>query len=239
MRRRAALGALGWLATAGGAKASCVAYPEETDGPFPADGSNSARGQRVNILEQSGIVRDDLRASFGASKTVAAGVPLALTMKLLDAGRGCSPLVGHAVYLWHCDRAGAYSIYNLPDENYLRGVVITDANGEASFSSIFPGCYGGRYPHIHLEVYASRDALTSHRNVLLTSQIALPDEACAAVYNGAPEYAGSIRTFRRLTLASDGIFGDNTPAENAAMTATLSGDVARGYRGNVVIGMAR
>ena len=108
------------------ADASCSPIPEETAGPFPGDGSNG-----VNVLTESGVVRSDIRASFGASTTVAEGVPLTIDLTIVDTADGCAPLAGAAVYLWHCDREGRYSMYSegAADENYLRGVQETDADG--------------------------------------------------------------------------------------------------------------
>src|SRR5262245_12030600 len=105
---------LGWLgasaltlaASAVGANSAgqCVASAEETPGPFPSNGSNSVNGKSSNVLTQSGIVRSDIRSSFGSARGAAPGVPLALTISLVDAGDKCSPLAGRAVYLWHCSR---------------------------------------------------------------------------------------------------------------------------------------
>jgi hypothetical protein len=80
--------------------------PEETGGPFPGDGSNGA-----NVLNQSGIVRRDITSSFGSSTTRAPGVPLSLTMTINDFADNKAPLVGGAIYVWHCDREGRYSLY--------------------------------------------------------------------------------------------------------------------------------
>jgi len=93
----------------------CVKHPEETAGPFPADGSNRAHGTLANVLEQSGIVREDMRSSLGNASTVE-GIVLDLEITLQDVSSGCAPLAGYAVYLWHCDAAGQYSIYNVKDE---------------------------------------------------------------------------------------------------------------------------
>ncbi len=79
--------------------------PEETSGPYPGDGSNGA-----NVLTQSGIVRSDITSSFGSSTTKAEGVPLTVTMTINDFANNKSPLAGGAVYLWHCDREGRYSL---------------------------------------------------------------------------------------------------------------------------------
>jgi len=81
--------------------------PEETSGPYPGDGSNGA-----NVLTQSGIVRRDITSSFGSSTTKAEGVPLSITMAINDFANDKAPLAGAAVYLWHCDRDGRYSLYS-------------------------------------------------------------------------------------------------------------------------------
>src|SRR5687767_5045867 len=81
--------------------------PEETGGPFPADGSNGR-----NVLVQTGIVRSDITSSFGGPKGVATGVPTTLALTLLDHDDGRSkPLGGAAIYVWHCDSKGRYSMY--------------------------------------------------------------------------------------------------------------------------------
>jgi protocatechuate 3,4-dioxygenase beta subunit len=215
-----------------------VVYPEETAGPFPGDGSNDAHCTLANVLERSGIVRRAMRNSLGAGQDVASGTPLDLTLSLVNVSRACAPLAGYAIYLWHCDSQGRYSIYDLPDETYLRAVGVTNAAGKVQFTSIFPGCYAGRYPHMHFEVYASLEQATSYRNRLLTSQIAMPADACHAAYNGAVDYKTSITNFARTSLEKDSIFADNTPKQLAAQTAMLTGDTQAGYRGHVVIGIS-
>ena len=127
--------------------------PEETAGPFPADGSNGP-----NVLTESGVVRRDLTSSFGDASGVAEGVPRAVRLRVYDlAGEEATPLAGAAVYLWHCDRDGNYSMYSeaAAAENYLRGVQQADTDGRLEFHTIFPGCYPGRWPHLHFEVYRS------------------------------------------------------------------------------------
>src|ERR1051325_8190951 len=93
-------------------------------------------------------------------------------------------------------------------ENYLRGVQETAADGSVTFTSIFPAAYSGRWPHIHFEVYESVAAATSAGTRWATSQIALPEEACDAVFATAG-YEASIANMARTTLASDGVFGDD------------------------------
>ncbi len=80
------------------------------------------------------------------------------------------------MYLWHCSRDGAYSLYaqGLENENYLRGVQAADADGTVEFTSIYPAAYDGRWPHIHFEVYEDVANATSSGPIVKTSQIALP-----------------------------------------------------------------
>ena len=96
----------GTMLTAGSASAATLEEVEsETAGPYPADGSN-----RPDVRTESGIVRSDIRPSFGTATGTAAGVPLAIALTLEDLTG--APLAGAAVYLWHCDRDGNYSLYS-------------------------------------------------------------------------------------------------------------------------------
>jgi protocatechuate 3,4-dioxygenase beta subunit len=201
--------------------ASCAVIPEETAGPFPGDGSNGP-----NVLSEDGVVRTDIRSSFGSSNTVAEGVPLAIKLTIQDAGGDCAPLAGAAVYLWHCDRDGGYSLYSqaVSDENYLRGVQEADDGGLVTFQSIFPACYSGRWPHIHFEVYPSLELAKDEGNRIATSQIALPKDACDLVY-ATDGYSQSIQNLRQVSLASDNVFRDDSAVRQLG---TVTGDVAGG-----------
>ncbi|CAM3265629.1 Dioxygenase [Arthrobacter ulcerisalmonis] len=199
-----------------------VEIPEETAGPYPGDGSNGP-----NALEASGVVRQDIRASFGSGTATAEGVPLTFTLTLLDNANGCVPLAGAAVYAWHCDRDGKYSLYDsgLTNENYLRGVQESDANGQVTFTSIFPAAYSGRWPHIHFEVFESMSNATAAGQVLAVSQIALTKAACDDVYATAG-YEQSVTNMTRTTLQSDMVFGDDG---GIYQLATMTGSAATGY----------
>jgi protocatechuate 3,4-dioxygenase beta subunit len=199
-----------------------VEIPQETAGPYPGDGSNGP-----NVLAASGVVRQDITSSFGTSTTTVHGVPLTVTLTLLDNSNGCTPLAGAAVYAWHCDRDGKYSMYDsgLTNENYLRGVQEADANGQVTFQTIYPGAYSGRWPHIHFEVFESMSNATAAGQVLAVSQIALTDAACKEVYASAG-YETSARNFPRTTLKSDNVFGDDG---GIYQLATMSGSVSAGY----------
>ncbi len=186
----AGAGAWTWLARAGSAEANltaiaadgavCIKDPGETNGPFPADGTNAKDGQTVNALTQSGVVRRDMRRCFNGLTGTAPGIALTLDLTLVDVGRACAPLAGHAIYLWHADAEGKYSLYDLPEKNWLRAVVLSDASGHARVTTIMPGCYDGRWPHIHFEVFSNLDASVSGAAALLTSQFALPEAQSAA-----------------------------------------------------------
>ena len=204
--------------------------PEETAGPYPGDGSNGP-----NVLTESGVVRDDIRASFGSSTTLAEGVPMTIDLRLVDLTNDCAPLAGAAVYVWHCDRGGGYSLYSsgLEGENYLRGVQESDADGLVSFRSIYPAAYSGRWPHIHFEVYESLDAATSGGTPNATSQVALPEDVSSTVY-ATQGYEASIANLAEVTLQSDNVFGEDG---GASQLATVTGDVTNGYTVELSVGV--
>ncbi len=218
-----------------------VADPVETNGPYPGDGSNTVNGSTVNVLTESGVVRSDIRSSFGGMTGTAEGVEMVLNVTIVDVNNSCARLEGYALYIWHCDANGDYSLYSsgLQDENFLRGVQETDANGELTFTTIFPGCYEGRWPHIHFEVYSSLDEATHYNNRELVSQMALPADTSSTVYNNDSGYSNSVGPFSRITLASDNVFGDNTDAEVAVQTISIdSGNYVDGYEASITIGLA-
>jgi protocatechuate 3,4-dioxygenase beta subunit len=217
--------------------AICVALPAETEGPFPADGTNVREGQTVNILTEVGVIREDIRTSIGGLTPVAEGVPMTLEITLVDVNRACAPLGGMAVYVWQCDAEGVYSIYAAQDRNYLRGVGISDAQGVVRFTTVFPACYPGRWPHIHFEVFSSAEMAVSGRAALLTSQFALPEAECRAVYAADARYAASVAAIDGVSLGRDGIFRDSSDAELAAQMLALEGGPAEGYRATGRVGV--
>lgn len=209
---------------------SCSVIPEETAGPYPGDGSNG-----VNALVLSGIVRSDIRSSIGAASGTAAGIPLTIKLTVVNTNDGCNKLAGYAVYLWHCDREGLYSLYSqgVTDQNYLRGVQETDDDGTVTFTSIFPACYSGRWPHIHFEVYPSVSSATASGNKIKTSQLALPVEACSAVF-ATDGYSASVRNLSQVSLGNDNVFSDGSSLQ----LPTISGNVTDGYTVSLTVGIA-
>jgi len=205
-----------------GVGASCAVIPEETAGPFPGDGSNGP-----NVLADSGVVRKDIRSSFGSSTTVATGVPLTIDLTIQDSGADCAPLAGAAVYVWHCDQGGNYSLYSqaAANENYLRGVQAADDSGLVTFQSIFPACYSGRWPHIHFEVYPSLEMATDENNKIATSQVALPKETCDLVYATAG-YEQSVSNLQQVSLERDMVFSDGVTQQVGTVTRTVDQGLA-------------
>jgi protocatechuate 3,4-dioxygenase beta subunit len=222
----------GFGASASAADASCDVIPEETAGPFPGDRSNGP-----DVLSQSGVVRSDIRSSFGDLSGTAEGMPLTIRIELQDAAKDCAPLANAAVYVWHCDREGGYSLYSqgVTDRNYLRGVQAAGSDGIVTFQSIFPACYQGRWPHIHFEVYRDLAAPTDDANKVATSQIALPEATCNAVYATAG-YEQSIQNLKGVSLATDMVFADDGATHQLG---TISGDNASGYTVTLVVPVGR
>jgi protocatechuate 3,4-dioxygenase beta subunit len=217
---------------------SCSVVPSETAGPYPGDGTNSNSSGVVNVLTMSGIVRSEIRTSFGDyGSNEAEGIPMTVTLKLVNAGSSCASLAGYAIYLWHCNRDGNYSLYSsgVTDENYLRGVQVTDANGEVSFTTIFPACYSGRWPHMHFEIFPSLDTATSGSKDVKTSQLAIPAAACNQVYGVATGYEDSVANFNQVSLASDNVFSDDSAA---TQLATVTGSNSAGYVAMLTVGIS-
>jgi protocatechuate 3,4-dioxygenase beta subunit len=215
---------------------TCSVIPEETAGPYPGDGSNTSGGSIANALALSGIVRSDIRSSIAGASGTASGVPLTVNLQLVNTNASCGTLEGYAVYLWHCDAQGRYSMYSsgVTGENWLRGVQASDASGIVTFSTIVPGCYSGRWPHIHFEVYRSTTTATSWSNKLKTSQLALPEAVCDAVYADTSAYPSSAANLAHLSLATDNIFSDGYSTQLAVVT----GSVSAGYVAALQVGIS-
>ena len=206
------------VSAARAAVGSCTLTPTETEGPYPL----------LAILSNSALVRGDIREG----KT---GVPLTLTLTIQDQSNGCAPVAGAAVYIWHCDKDGLYSGYNVSNNagqaglTYLRGVQVTDANGRVSFTTIYPGWYAGRITHIHFQVYLNDNLAVT---ATATSQIAFPQEVTAAVYASALYTKGQNSSVG--SFAADNVFSDGTTYQMAA----ISGDTTSGYAASLTVTIA-
>ena len=187
--------------------ATCVVSPSETIGPYPS---------------LTDLFRSDIREGKG-------GVPLTLTIAVVNVNSGCSPVAGANVDIWQCDADGRYSQYAQPGYNgqadtFLRGLQVTDGAGRVTFTTIYPGWYMGRATHIHVEV------TMSGRSVKVT-QIAFPEGVTAAVY-AAGAYAS--RGQNPTANARDNVFADSLASE----LATVAGDPTRGYTATFTVGAA-
>lgn len=219
----AAVVAGGRLASAttpdGGTAAACVEQPEETGGPFPGDGSNGP-----DILTQQGAIRSDIRSNLDGSNTQA-GAPMTLQLTVTE---NCVPLPGAAVYVWHCNRDGDYSMYGSnADQTWLRGVQVADDAGALTFTTILPGRYSGRASHVHFRVY--RDATLAEE--LLTSQMAFDDDTADALYTAADGYDDSLTNATHN--ATDNVFSDGVDTQ----LLTLTGDPTTAIVGTLQIGV--
>lgn len=211
----------------------CVSeIPQETSGPYPADGSN-ASNQALNALTRAGIVRSDIRTSL-STNNVAPGIPCTVILTLVNSNASCAPLANYTVYIWHCNRDGQYSLYSsgVTGEDYLRGVQAAASDGTVTFTTIFPACYSGRWPHMHFEIYPSLANATTAGNAIHTSQLALPKDVCDTVY-ATSGYSASVNNLAQVSLATDNVFSDGSSLQVAAVT----GDVTNGYTVRLTVGI--
>ena len=193
---------------------ACVLIPEETQGPYPLfnDIASAAMYQREDITEGK------------------AGMPLQLTLNIVDVSRSCAPVTTAMVYVWHCDKDGVYSGYSQPGadtrgQTFLRGVQTTDTSGRVTFATIFPGWYQGRATHIHFRVYLALD-------LHATSQLAFPTSVETAVYASAL-YAARGRN--PTSPSADGVFSDGVQYQVPTVSADAS---TGGYAAELTVGIA-
>ena len=106
---------------------------------------------------------------------------------------------------------------NFTSVHFLRGRQTTDASGLVTFSSIFPGWYRGRAPHIHVHIY-SASGLS-----LLVGQIAFPTDVCNTVYTTATNYYKN--GTQDTSNLQDNVFSDSL----ADQLASVSGNITDGY----------
>jgi protocatechuate 3,4-dioxygenase beta subunit len=188
-----------------------------------------------NVLQQDGIVRSDIRQSISGGD-VQAGAMLTLNITLTGTLSDCASLAGYAVYIWHCTSAGDYSVYTESSvtRNYLRGVQATGSDGKATFVTVMPGCYEGRMPHIHVEIYPSLAEASSVSNVTRITQLAFPSDVMQALYGTQSDYSDSVRPFSNISFEEDNVFSDGYDDQ----MLTITGDSANGYVGEITISIA-
>lgn len=194
----------------GSTTSSCLVTAEETAGPYP---------DRTGMIGNPAFFRRDI--TEGRS-----GVPVALTLAVVNTGNNCGAVAGANVEIWQCDADGRYSEYAQPGydgtgQTFLRGLQTTDANGRVTFRTVYPGWYMGRATHIHVQVYVKG-------SVVKTTQVAFPESTSAEVYaSGAYASKGPNPT----SNAGDNVFADGTQTE----MATVSGDPGSGYTADLTV----
>jgi protocatechuate 3,4-dioxygenase beta subunit len=182
---------------------SCVLTPELTEGPYYIAGEK---------------VRRDIREGHR-------GTLLTLHLRVLNVA-SCSPIKGAAVDIWHADAAGNYSGFgsDTSSRTFMRGIQKTDANGLATFQTVYPGWYQGRTVHIHVKVHVGG-------SVVHTGQLFFPDTLTDAVYKKAPYTSRPNRTTRN---AQDSIYVNG--GKRGMLRVVKSG---AGYVGTITMGVHR
>jgi protocatechuate 3,4-dioxygenase beta subunit len=191
--------------------AACVLTAALTEGPYFVD----------EILNRSDIRADP------TTGVVSSGVPLQLTFKVSRvASGGCTPLTGAYVDVWHCDSGGAYSDVSGAGsgKRFLRGYQITDADGLAQFTTIYPGWYQGRAVHMHFKLRLFAGATKTYE---FTSQFFFDDSLTDTVYALSPYSSRSARDTRN---SADGIYNSLSTSAKGALTLQATGD-SPGYAG--------
>ncbi|GAB3571947.1 hypothetical protein GCM10027578_31110 [Spirosoma luteolum] len=192
--------------TNGSSASNCTVSPSETEGPFPTKVPAS-------------FVRKDIRDDR-------TGVAFTMNITIKNNNNSCAALAGALVDVWHCDKDGYYSEYggsgmqsvNFQNVDFLRGRQTSDANGLVSFTSIFPGWYSGRAPHIHVHIYNAAG------KSLLVTQIAFPYDTTNTVYTTGQSY-GYTKGAQDTKNERDNVFSDSYATE----LATVSGSLSAGY----------
>jgi len=199
---------------------TCTTSPTETEGPYPYVG-----GEITNPLN---------RADVTGGQT---GVPLVINFLVVNVNDNCNVVTGARVDIWHCNKDGYYSGYanqsgllgtkSYVGETWLRGYLLTDTSGIAKFTTIYPGWYGGRATHIHMEVFVN--------SVLKkVSQLTFSETISDVVHVSALYAAHGVNPIRN---ANDSVFGDSA-TDLALETMALTGSVSAGYSGTFTLGVA-
>jgi protocatechuate 3,4-dioxygenase beta subunit len=202
------------------ANGSCILTATETEGPYPYVG-----GEYTNPLNRSDVTDGQT------------GVPLSVNFVVVNVNDSCNVVTSARVDIWHCNKDGYYSGYanqqgllgskSYVGQTWLRGYQLTDSTGVAKFATIYPGWYGGRATHIHMEVYVNGV-------MKKTTQIAFSETINNTVYASSLYTAHGINP---ISNSADSVFGDSA-TDLANETISLTGSVAEGYSGTYTIGIA-
>ncbi|HEX4457153.1 MAG TPA: hypothetical protein VIA18_04245 [Polyangia bacterium] len=207
-------------ATGGADSASCASTPEGEIGPYFADDSD-ARFNRSNIL-----------TNLDGTNTQT-GIPLALTITVLDSQKSCAPYVGAQIDIWHCNSSGVYSdqaVENTTTEQWLRGYQLTDSNGAVTFNTVIPGWYSGRTTHIHLRIRSSYSQASSTSDGTNTTQCFFDQTFIDRLATSVAPY--NAEGTNPTTNVSDHVYSGE---ENGANLLVLTGSDTAGYAAAVTI----
>ena len=177
----------------------CVLTPEQSEGPYYLD---------------NGLIRRDIAEDRE-------GVPLELRLKVQQAD-SCEPIEGATVELWHCDAEGVYSGVDGDSGTFCRGGQPTNADGEATFATVFPGWYQGRAVHIHAKVHVEGDEVH-------TGQLYFDESDTSAVYAREPYGA---RGEADTPNSADGLYSQG--GEQSPLKLSRKGE---GYLGRTTLGV--
>jgi protocatechuate 3,4-dioxygenase beta subunit len=182
---------------------ACVLTPEQTEGPYY-------------------IANEKVRRNITEGRP---GTPLTLRLAVVDA-KTCKPIEGAAVDIWHCDASGTYSGFGAGQSSrtFMRGIQRTNADGVATFKTVYPGWYQGRTVHVHVKVHV-------RGNVVHTGQLYFPDRLTDAVYRKAPY---SSRPNRDVRNADDMVFRNG--GRRSLLSLRRNG---AGYVGSIRMGVRR
>ncbi len=195
----------------------CVLIPQETEGPYDLDLSGDTTMFRQDITEGNG------------------GIPLYLTMTILNVNDNCAPIPNARVDIWHCNKDGYYSGFNNQPgylgtqshsgATFFRGIQLTDSNGEVKFTTIYPGWYPGRVGHIHFQVFISS-------LLKATSQLAFPESLNTEI-NNTELYSAHGQNSTKNT--NDGVFFDTDNTQYQIVNIAEDGN--GGYNASLTVGI--
>ena len=235
-----ALNALGVGPANALAAGTTTVTPSMTEGPYWID----------EVLRRSDVRANTATASSEAG-VVQKGVPLALTIKVLDADNNDQPVNGAHVDIWHANAVGLYSDEasqaasggssgaSTAGQNFLRGYQVTgqDAgqsaaavDGQVSFKTIWPGWYSGRAIHIHVRVRTYNSSGSVVENY--TTQIFFSDANNDKVLEGAAPYNARSEVTDPTTDENDGVLTSSAFATNIVPVA---GSISAGYSATFTI----
>lgn len=199
--------------TTGGTSSQCVESATETRGPYP---------DITGMANNQAFYRQDIRE--GRTGTV-----LTVNFTVVNVRSACAPVGNASIEIWQCDAEGRYSEYAQGNfdgrgQTFLRGLQVTNASGQCSFTTIYPGWYQGRATHIHVDVLVNGQRVKS-------TQMAFPEEVSSQVYaQGVYAPKGQNTT----TNVRDNVFSDGTSTE----MATVTGSAATGYVAALTVGIS-